>query len=88
MPIGGTNADAAARLSRSRVRMADELVNTLREAREARGWTQAQLAEAIGVSRKTINTIENGVFVPSTVIALKLARALGQPVEALFSLEE
>lgn len=65
-----------------------ELVNTLREAREAKGWTQGQLADAIGVSRKTVNTVENGVFVPSTVVALKLARALGRPVEALFSLEE
>ena len=63
-----------------------ELVSTLKEIREARGLTQAQLAEAIGVSRKTINTVENGVFVPSTVIALKLARALDEPVEALFSL--
>ena len=65
-----------------------ELTNRLREAREARGLTQAQLAERIGVSRKTINTVENGVFVPSTVIALKLAAALGEPVEALFSLGE
>lgn len=54
--------------------------------REAKGLTQAQLADLIGVSRKTVNTVENGVFVPSTVIALKLARALGQTVEALFSL--
>ena len=65
-----------------------ELANTLREARETRGWTQADLAGRIGVSRKTINTVENGVFVPSTVIALKLARAFGEPVEALFSLVE
>lgn len=65
-----------------------ELTNTLREAREARGWTQAQLADAIGVSRKTVNTVENGVFVPSTVVALKLARALERPVEVLFSLGE
>ena len=65
-----------------------ELANRLRAAREARGWTQAQLADAIGVSRKTINTVENGVFVPSTLIALKLARALGEPVERLFSLVE
>ena len=65
-----------------------ELANALREAREARGWTQAELAARIGVSRKTINTVENGVFVPSTVIALKLARALDEPVEALFSLVE
>ena len=55
--------------------------------REARGWTQAELADRIGVSRKTVNTVENGVFVPSTVIALKLSAALGEPVEALFSLE-
>ena len=60
----------------------------MREAREARGWTQAELAERIGVSRKTVNTVENAVFVPSTVIALKLARALGEPVDALFSLIE
>ena len=63
-----------------------ELANTLRAVREARGLTQGQLAEAIGVSRKTVNTVENGVFVPSTVIALKLAAVLGQPVEALFAL--
>ena len=68
--------------------MADSLANRIREAREAAGWTQAQLAERIGVSRKTVNTVENGVFIPSTVIALKLARALGEPVEALFTLIE
>jgi putative transcriptional regulator len=65
-----------------------ELTNRLREAREVRGLTQAQLAELVGVSRKTINTVENGIFVPSTVIALRLAAALGEPVEALFSLGE
>jgi len=63
-----------------------ELTNRVREAREAKGLTQAELAGLVGVSRKTINTVENAVFVPSTVIALKLARALGEPVEALFSL--
>lgn len=68
--------------------MTDRLVTALKEMREARGLTQAQLAELVGVSRKTINTVENGVFVPSTVIALKLAAALGEPVEALFSLGE
>ena len=65
-----------------------ELANRLREAREAKGWTQAELAARIGVSRKTVNTVENGVFTPSTVVALKLARALDEPVEALFSLVE
>jgi putative transcriptional regulator len=68
--------------------LADTLANRVREAREAKGWTQAQLAERIGVSRKTVNTVENAVFVPSTVIALKLAAALGEPVERLFSLVE
>ena len=66
--------------------MTERLVTTLKDLREAHGLTQAQLAELIGVSRKTINTVENGVFVPSTVIALRLAAALGEPVEALFSL--
>jgi putative transcriptional regulator len=64
------------------------LVNRVRELREARSLTQAQLADLVGVSRKTINPVENAVFVPSTVIALKLARALGEPVEALFSLAD
>ena len=48
--------------------------------------TQAALAELVGVSRKTINTVENGIFVPSTVLALRLAKALGTTVEALFQL--
>ena len=68
--------------------MNERLANTLREARTARGWTQAELADAVGVSRKTVNTVENGVFVPSTVLALKLARALGGSVEGLFKLVE
>lgn len=68
--------------------MADGLTNSLRAERERLGWTQAELAERIGVSRKTINTVENGVFVPSTVLALKLARAFDRPVEALFALVE
>ena len=64
------------------------LINSLSEARGEHGLTQAQLADLVGVSRKTINTVENGVFVPSTALALKLARALGKPVEALFRLVE
>ncbi len=68
--------------------MAEQLINHLRDARIAAGWTQAELAERVGVSRKTVNTVENGVFIPSTVLALKLARALERPVEGLFSLVE
>ena len=68
--------------------MTDRLVTKLKDLREAHGLTQAQLGQTIGVSRKTINTVENGVYVPSTVIALKLAAALGVSVEVLFSLAE
>jgi putative transcriptional regulator len=67
--------------------MGDDLRNRLREERAARELTQAQLAELVGVSRKTINTVENGVFIPSTVLALRLARALGATVEQLFQLQ-
>jgi len=65
--------------------MADPgLSNGLKAARTRLGLTQADLADRVGVTRKTINTVENGVFVPSTVLALRLAKALGEPVEALF----
>jgi putative transcriptional regulator len=61
-------------------------MNHLRKARALRGLTQADLATLVGVSRKTINTVENGIFVPSTVLSLRLARALDTSVEALFQL--
>ncbi|NCP20013.1 MAG: helix-turn-helix transcriptional regulator [Erythrobacter sp.] len=66
--------------------MAEGLRNHIRAAREEQGWTQAELAERMGVSRKTVNTVENGVFIPSTIVALKAARALGRSVEDLFAL--
>lgn len=65
-----------------------ELANSLKELRTAAGLTQAELANCIGVSRKTINTIENGVFVPSTILALKLSGVLGVPVEKVFALKD
>ncbi|MEG3092327.1 helix-turn-helix transcriptional regulator [Sphingomonas sp. PB1R3] len=68
--------------------MNETLANDLKAAREAAGLTQGGLAEAIGVSRKTINTVENGVFQPSTLLALKLARALDRSVESLFWIAE
>ena len=68
--------------------MKHELSNRLRELRSERDLTQAALAELVGVSRKTINTVENGVFVPSTILALKLARALGCSVEDVFSISD
>ena len=66
--------------------MDDRLENRLREERARRGYTQAQLAELANVSRKTINTVENGIFIPSTVLALRLAKALDTTVEELFLL--
>ena len=64
------------------------LVVHLAQHRKAAGLTQAQLAERVSVSRKTINTVENNVFIPSTTLALKLARALQVKVEDLFALDD
>lgn len=64
------------------------LVSHLGRHRKVAGLTQAQLAEAVGVSRKTINTVENQVFIPSTLLALKLAKALDKNVEDLFALKD
>lgn len=50
--------------------------------------TQAQLAERIGVSRQTINAIEAGKYVPSTVLALKMSAVFGKPVNEFFQLDE
>ena len=67
--------------------MADgRLVVHLKAARMEAGLTQAELALKVGVTRKTINTVENGIFVPSTVLALRLAKALDTTVELLFQL--
>lgn len=60
------------------------LGNRLKEVRTERGLTQTDLAALVGVSRKTINTVENSVFVPSTLLALALAKVLNTTVERLF----
>lgn len=65
-----------------------ELVIHLKTVRTARGLTQQQLADLVGCSRKTINTVENGVFTPSTTLALRLGRVLGVRVEDLFQLAD
>ena len=62
--------------------------NRNKVARAGQGMTQQQLAEAAGVSRQTINAIESGKFVPSTVLALKMARIFGCKVEDIFQLED
>lgn len=63
-----------------------ELNNHLKQWRRAAGLTQAQLAEAVEVSRKSINAVENGVYVPSTVLTLKIAKALNCTAHDLFEL--
>jgi putative transcriptional regulator len=68
--------------------MPDRLSNRLKERRAELGLTQAELAERVGVTRKTVNTVENGIFTPSTILALKLAESLGLSVEQLFWIEE
>ncbi len=68
--------------------MHERLKNRLREERARRNLTQTDLATLVEVSRKTTNTIEHGVFIPSTVLALRLARALDTSVESLFQLPE
>lgn len=68
--------------------MSAPLTNRIRVFRAEHRMSQADLAEAIGVSRKTISTIEVGRFTPSTVIALKIARYFEVPVEEVFSLTD
>ncbi|WP_375549217.1 helix-turn-helix transcriptional regulator [Oceanicaulis alexandrii] len=60
------------------------LGNAMKALRAEANLTQAELALQVGVTRKTINTVENGVFIPSALLALKIAQALGRPVETVF----
>ncbi|BBE17629.1 transcriptional regulator [Aquipluma nitroreducens] len=65
-----------------------ELSNQIKVQRAMKNITQEELAAHIGVTRKTINTIETGKFVPSTILAIKLARFFEIKVEELFTLNE
>lgn len=67
---------------------AAELDNHILPLRKAAGLTHAQLATTAGVTRKTINTVERGHYVPSTVLALRIAAALDTTVEDIFSLPQ
>ena len=62
--------------------------NTVKVERAIKDITQQDLATAVGVSRQTINSIEAGGYVPSAVLALKIARYFGKPADAIFILEE
>jgi putative transcriptional regulator len=65
-----------------------KLINSLENLRKSAGFTQQKLSERAEVSRKSINAIENGIYVPSTVLALKIAKTLHCKVEDLFKLPE
>ena len=62
--------------------------NNIKVERTIKGMTQEDLANAVSVSRQTINAIEAGKYVPSTVLALKIARLFNKPLEEVFTLEE
>jgi len=66
----------------------EKLRNNLEKLRKSAGLTQQELSESAEVSRKSINAIENGIYIPSTVLALKIAKTLGCDVEDLFQLPE
>lgn len=65
-----------------------KLQNNLEELRKSAGLTQQELSVSAEVSRKSINAIENGIYIPSTVLALKIANTLNCKVENLFNLPE
>lgn len=62
--------------------------NLIRELRAERGWSQAELAQQLDVSRQTINAIETGKYDPSLPLAFKIARLFGMPIEMIFVPEE
>jgi putative transcriptional regulator len=64
-----------------------EILNRVKELRSARGWTQEQLAQAVGVSRQSINSIERDRYVPSLPLALTFARVFGCSIDQIFRLE-
>lgn len=58
--------------------------NTVRELRSQRGWTQAELAVRLKVTRNSVNAVETGRYEPSLTLALRIARLFGEPVEDIF----
>jgi putative transcriptional regulator len=63
---------------------APPMKNQVRDLRGEQGWSQADLAERLDVSRQTVNAIETGKYDPSLPLAFKIARLFGQPIEAIF----
>jgi putative transcriptional regulator len=71
----------------SELDMGERITNRVKELRSDLRWTQQQLAEAVGVSRQSINSIERNRYVPSLPLALKFAEVFERPTEAIFTLE-
>jgi putative transcriptional regulator len=72
----------------SELDMGERITNRVKELRSERGWTQQQLAEAVGVSRQSVNSIERNRYVPSLPLALKFAEVFQSPTDDIFTLEE
>jgi putative transcriptional regulator len=68
--------------------MTPTIRNRVKELRSELGWTQQQLADAVGVSRQSINSIERERYVPSLELALIFARVFGKPTDDIFHLEK
>jgi putative transcriptional regulator len=68
--------------------MTTGIQNRVKELRTSLGWTQQELADAVGVSRQSINSIERDRYVPSLMLALTFARVFGLPMDQIFSLED
>ena len=72
----------------SELDMSEKITNRVKELRGERGWTQQELATAVGVSRQSINSIERNRYVPSLPLALKFAEVFECATDAIFTLEE
>ena len=72
----------------SELDMSDDVHNRVKEQRKAKGWTQQDLARAVGVSRQSVNSIERNRYVPSLPLALKFAQVFACPTDEIFTLEE
>ncbi len=68
--------------------MTPNVLNRVKDLRLERGWTQEELADAVGVSRQSINSIERNRYVPSLPLALLFARVFGVPTDEIFKLEK
>jgi len=71
----------------SELDMPSQVINRVKELRMQRGWTQEQLAKAVGVSRQSINSIERNRYVPSLPLALAFARVFACSMDDVFTLE-